>query len=238
MNAPTGTEPPVVLLHGLATSSARTWGETGWIDLLTDAGREVITVDLPGHGGRPPLSDDADYDRVEEIISAELPDGPVDAVGFSAGARILLSLAVDRPERFGRLVLAGIGASVIRSDADDAFASALAGAADPGAGAPTSDQADPTLHHFAELARSSGTDLDAVVALMRRIRTPLDEDALALVRADVLVVIGDRDFAGPGEPLVERIPGARLVTLPGVDHFATPKSMGFLGAGLDHLGAG
>ena len=226
------TDPPVVLIHGLATSSARTWGETGWLDLLADAGREVVTVDLPGHGGRASLADEAEYARVEEIISAELPDGPVDAVGFSAGARILLSLAVDRPERFGRLVLAGIGANVIRSDDHDAFAGALS-AADV-----ASDDADPIVHHFAELARSSGTDLDAVTAMMRRIRTPLTDDDLARVTADVLVVIGDRDFAGPGEPLAERIPNARLVVLPGVDHFATPKSMGFLGAGLDHLGAG
>ena len=42
--------PPIVLLHGLATSSARTWGETGWLDLLADAGRAVTAIDLPGHG--------------------------------------------------------------------------------------------------------------------------------------------------------------------------------------------
>ena len=29
--------PPVVLVHGLATSSARTWGDNGWLDLLADA---------------------------------------------------------------------------------------------------------------------------------------------------------------------------------------------------------
>jgi hypothetical protein len=38
---------------------------------------------------------------------------------------------------------------------------------------------------------------------------------------------------------MERLPSsARLVTLRGVDHFATPKAMGFLDAGLDFLGAG
>ena len=45
--------PPIVLLHGLATSSARTWGETGWLDLLADAGRETVPIDLPGHGVAP-----------------------------------------------------------------------------------------------------------------------------------------------------------------------------------------
>ena len=54
----------------------------------------------------------------------------------------------------------------------------------------------------------------------------------------MLVVIGDRDFAGPGDPLVERLPDARVVTLRDVDHFATPKDFGFLDAGLDFVGAG
>jgi hypothetical protein len=53
----------------------------------------------------------------------------------------------------------------------------------------------------------------------------------------VLVVIGDRDFAGPADPLVERLPDARAVVLRNVDHFATPKDFGFLDAGLDFLGA-
>ena len=39
-----------------------------------------------------------------------LPDGPVDAIGFSLGAITLLQLAMVEPQRFNRLVLAGIGA--------------------------------------------------------------------------------------------------------------------------------
>jgi hypothetical protein len=53
----------------------------------------------------------------------------------------------------------------------------------------------------------------------------------------VLVVLGDRDFAGPADPLLDKLPDARLVTLPGVDHFATPKQFGFIDAALDFLGA-
>jgi hypothetical protein len=116
-----------------------------------------------------------------------------------------------------------------------ALADSLGNAADPSRsdGVP-----DVIAHHFAELARSSGSDLDAVMAILRRSGPPLEPAGLGTVAADTLVVIGDRDAAGPGEPLAAAIPGARLVTLPGVDHFATPKSMGFLDAGLRHLGAG
>jgi pimeloyl-ACP methyl ester carboxylesterase len=53
----------------------------------------------------------------------------------------------------------------------------------------------------------------------------------------VLVVLGDRDFAGPAEPLVDALPDARLVSLREVDHFATPKDFGALDAVLEFLDA-
>jgi pimeloyl-ACP methyl ester carboxylesterase len=53
----------------------------------------------------------------------------------------------------------------------------------------------------------------------------------------VLVVIGARDFAGPGEPLAEALPDARLVVLPGADHFSTPKDFGAIDATLRFLEA-
>ncbi len=52
-----------------------------------------------------------------------------------------------------------------------------------------------------------------------------------------LIVIGANDFAGPAEPLQELLPNSRLVTLPRVDHFATPESFGFFDAALEFLGA-
>jgi pimeloyl-ACP methyl ester carboxylesterase len=51
------------------------------------------------------------------------------------------------------------------------------------------------------------------------------------------VVIGDKDFAGPGEPLAAAIPGGQLVTLRNVDHFATPESCGFIDAALEFIDA-
>ena len=223
--------PPVVLLHGLATSAQRTWVETGWVDLLRDAGREVHALDLPGHGGTPSLAGD-EWEDVEGWVAARLPDGPVDGVGFSLGSRILLTLASREPARFEHLVVAGVGDNLFRHDGGSA---ALAGGLEAASGG---DDEQPLVHHFLELARSSGTDTEAVVGLLRRRVPPLDE-ALGAIESDVLVVLGDADFAGPADPLMERLPAsARLVTLKGVDHFATPKAMGFLDAGLDFLGAG
>ncbi len=219
--------PPVLLVHGLATSCARTWGETGWLELLADAGRRVIGVDLLGHGDAPAPHEPEAYDHLENRVLDELPADPVDAVGFSLGARVVLTLASRHPERFGRLVVAGVGANLFRDDPNEAIVAALEGADAP--------DGDVVGQHFARLARHSGNDPLALAALLRRTPPALGTTELAAVTHPVLVVLGDQDFAGPADPLVEALPDATLAALRGVDHFATPKSMGFLTAGLDFL---
>src|ERR1700730_1281794 len=95
---------PVVLVHGFASSFERNWREPGWADLLADAGREGIGLDLLGHGTAAKPHDPAAYADLEASVSAALPhDRIVDAVGFSLGAQLLLAVAAAQPERFGRL---------------------------------------------------------------------------------------------------------------------------------------
>lgn len=218
------SDPAVLLLHGLATSSRRTWRETGWIDLLEDAGRSVIAPDLPGHGGAPPAPD------LEAAVAAHLPHQRCDAVGFSLGARILLGLAARDPARFGRLVVAGVGENLFREDRARAamIRRAIAGDAEPD---------NPVAHHFAALAADPDVDGEAVVAMLAQPQPALGPVELAAIELPVLVVLGDRDFAGPPDRLVEALPQATLVTLRGVDHFATPKDFGFVDAALDFLDA-
>jgi pimeloyl-ACP methyl ester carboxylesterase len=221
--------PPVLLVHGFATSSARTWRDNGWIDLLGDAGREVIAPDLLGHGDAPKPHDPAAYGDLERRLADDLPDEPVDAIGFSLGARVLLTLAADDPGRFSRLVVAGVGANLFRAEGSDLVVDAIEG---------RGDADNPVVQYFAGLAAQPGVDRDALAACLRSPRPPLSAEVLARVTVPVLVVLGDRDFAGPADPLVDALPDARLVTLRNVDHFATPKDFGCIDAALDFLGAG
>lgn len=233
------TVPSVLLLHGFAASCARTWREPGWFDLLADAGRSVIGVDLLGHGDAPKPHDPAAYDDLEGRVLAELPDEPVDAIGFSLGSRVLLTLAADHPERFRRLVVAGVGANLFRADDPERIARALEGAGAPRAGeyeGGDDDEADVVAGYFVRMATASGNDPQALAALLRRRVPALGSAELARVTHPVLVVLGDRDFAGPADPLVEALPDARLVIRRGLDHFATPKDFGFIDSALDFLG--
>jgi len=221
---------PIALVHGFATSCARTWGETGWLDLLADSGRQVIGIDLLGHGEADKPHDPSAYDRMEELVLAQLPDEPVDGVGFSLGARTLLVLASAHPERFNRLVVAGAGANLFRHDgSSEVLAESLT---DAGAAS------TPVAQYFRSLAEQPGNDPEALAACLRRPNAPpVTVEGLANISCPVLVVLGDQDFAGPADPLMDALPNAQLVTLRGVDHFATPKDFGFLDAGLDFLGA-
>lgn len=219
---------PVVLVHGFATSSARTWGDNGWLDLLGDVGRRPVAIDLLGHGTADKPHDPEAYEAMEALVATQMPDEAVDAIGFSLGARVLLTLACDQPARFRRLVLTGVGANLLRTEGSDLILRAIEGEGDP---------TNPVVQYFAGLAQHPDVDRVALAACLRSPRPPLTRERLASVQLPVLVIIGDKDFAGPGEPLVDALPDARLVTLRNVDHFATPKDFGCIDAALDFLGA-
>jgi len=222
------SEPSVVLVHGFATSADRTWRDNGWIDLLQDAGRSVVAPDLLGHGRSAKPHDPAAYDAMEDELLEAFPDGAVDAIGFSLGARVLLDLAARHPARFRRLVVAGVGANLFRDDDPDLIAQAILG---------EGPAENPVAQYFRGLAQDAESDPQALAAYLRRPRhRPLTDEALASIAAPVLVVLGDRDFAGPAEPLLDRLGDAQLVTLPGVDHFATPKQFEFIDAAFEFIG--
>ncbi len=224
-------EPPVLLVHGWGGSFESTWQRSGFTELLADAGRTVIGVDLLGHGGAPKPHDPAAYADLTGRIAEALPVEPVDVVAFSLGAIVTLRLAARVPERFVRIVVAGIGRNVFEDDPEqrDRILAGVEG---------TAPAEDNVARLFGQYASQPGNDAIALAAVLRRPDDgPLTVDDLAGVTCPVLVVIGDRDFAGPADPLVGALPDARIVTLRNVDHFATPESFGFIDATLGFLDA-
>lgn len=217
---------PIALVHGFASSFDHTWVKNGWIDILGDLDRPVVAVDLLGHGTAPRPTDVAAYGEVDELVNRTLPDGPLDAVGFSAGASVLLHLAIDHPGRFGRLALLGLGDNVFGGAEPVLTIDALEGRAGP---------EDVQGRLFRRLAESAGNDPEALVAFLRRPARLLTEPELATVQCPVLVVLGDRDFIGGAERMMAALPRGELVTLRGVDHFATPSDFGAIDAVMRFL---
>lgn len=116
-----GPTRPVLLLHGFASSSKLNWADAGWLSVLADAGRTVITVDLPGHGLSAIPSDLDSY--LPSRIRADLlqvlndtgvspvkdadPISGVDIIGYSFGARLAWELGGTQSEMVHRMVLGG-----------------------------------------------------------------------------------------------------------------------------------
>ena len=221
---------PVLLLHGFTGSVESTWAPTGIIELLTDAGREVIAWDLPGHGSAEKHHDPAAYADMEKELAARLPDGPVDGVGFSMGARTLLCMAAIAPDKFGKLVVSGVGRNLFERDEEQAerIAKGVQGEA---------DDDDVHAQTFARYAAEPDQDGVALAAFMRRKHHPLGENEFAQITHPVRVVLGTEDFAGPADPLLNALTDATYTELRGCDHFATPKNFGFIDAVLEHLEA-
>ena len=234
-------EHPVVLVHGWGGSYDTTWKQSGLADLLQDAGRSVIGVDLLGHGSAPKPHDPEAYADLTARVLEAAPDSPCDFVGFSLGAMTVLRLAIERPHRVNSLVLAGIGRNAIepsdsaahRSIVDALRRSDDADSSDESESGPASNVA----RLFVQYANSAGNDRRALTAVLEKERPPFTPSELAGVTCPTLVVIGSDDFAGPGQPLVDLLPNAQLIELQRVDHFATPENFGFFDAALDFLGA-
>lgn len=226
----------VMLVHGWGGSFESTWQRSGLAALLEDGGKSVIGVDLLGHGTAPkPHEPDAYADLTERVVES-LPNEPVAAIGFSLGALTLLRTAIRHPERFERILLAGIGRNVFERDHSGAEMiadglQALVDGADP-------SSLPQTARLFAQYAQQPGNDLEALLAVMRRPAAfEIDAAGLGAVTCPVLVVVGDQDFAHPGDELAEAFPDGRCLTLPKTDHFATTESFGFFDAALEFVDA-
>lgn len=211
--------PPVVLLHGFATSTERTWREPGWFDLLKDARRRTFGIDLLGHGDAPKPTDPEAYDDLASPVLEQFPESAADVIAYSLGARTALQIAIEHPERVNRLVLAGVGRNLV-ADPDE-----------------TEPRADHVATRFDSLIATPGNDADALRLCISRPRPPFTAEQLASVQAPCLVVIGDEDFAGPPEPLADALSDATVKVLPGIDHFGLPKQFAFIDAALEFIDA-
>ena len=87
-----GTGRKLLLIHGLG-GSWRSWSTI--LDALS-ANRNVIAIDLPGHGQTPTEHDSGTFDGLVGSVQRYIVDNAlkgVDVVGSSMGARIVLELA-------------------------------------------------------------------------------------------------------------------------------------------------
>ncbi|HMI83742.1 MAG TPA: alpha/beta hydrolase [Polyangiaceae bacterium] len=101
-----GEGEPLLILHG-GLGSIDTFGPGQMMPVFTK-GRQVIAVDMQGHGrttlGTRPIRCEAIADDIDALLG-QLGRAQVDVLGYSFGGGVALRLAIQHPERVRRLAL-------------------------------------------------------------------------------------------------------------------------------------
>jgi pimeloyl-ACP methyl ester carboxylesterase len=209
---------PVILLHG-GLASSDTWGNQ--IRPLVASHHKVVLVDTRGHGrstlGDKPLG----YERMATDVLAVMDALHIDKaafVGWSDGANTSLVVAMRHPER--ATMIYAYGASM----------NLKAARLDVGS-APTLKNLGQRLN--SDYARLSGTPggwdaLERAVRKMQKNEPNYSTAELAAIHGPrIAIADGDHEefiTRGHTDYLAKTIPGARLIILPGVSHFAPWQS--------------
>jgi pimeloyl-ACP methyl ester carboxylesterase len=209
-----GTGPPVILLHG-GDASSDYWGDQAPA-LIADH-RRVIVIDSRGQGRSTRDARPLGYELMESDVIAvmdELNIDHADVVGWSDGAIIGLIMAMKHPHRVAHVFAFGANMD-------------LHGFNPMGAVSPILPKVEAALS--ANYARLSETPNDfpalskAVLAMQLREPNYTPADLAAIEGPQVAIVDGAHEefiLRQHTEYLARTIPGAKLIILPDVSHFA------------------
>ncbi|MCS6761809.1 MAG: alpha/beta fold hydrolase [Candidatus Devosia symbiotica] len=231
----TGTGPPVLCIHGFASSGQVNWVDVGWVKTLVDADYQAITLDNRGHGASEKPHDPERYhpqDMMGDAVALldHLGIERAAILGYSMGGRIAAFMAYDHPERVACLILGGIGMNLINglSDGNDIIA---------GLRAPSLDGlTHPTARQFRIFADHTKSDRKALAACIETSRAPMARADVRLISVPVLVAVGEADtMAGPPEPLADLLTLGEAFTIPKRDHMRATGDRAFKAAGLAFL---
>ena len=192
-----GEGEPLLVLHG-GLGSIDLFGPS---PALFDAGRQVIAVDLHGHG-RTPLGERPisliDMGDDLAVLLERLGYGRVDVLGYSLGGGVAFRLAVQHPAMVRRLVLVSTGFS-----RDAFYPEMLAQQAQVSGAVADKMKGTPIYESYARVAPHPEDFPRLLDRMGEAMQQPYDfaEDVKGL-RMPVMLVYGDSDMFRP-EHIVE-----------------------------------
>ncbi|HWZ58120.1 MAG TPA: alpha/beta fold hydrolase [Gemmatimonadaceae bacterium] len=247
-----GAGEPLVLLHGLFTSSHLWSGVAACLPL----GHRTVILDHLGHGRSDPPSPDAALgiaghaDRALALLDA-LGIRRACLVGHGLGAEVAQAIAVRHPARVTRLAL--INAAPL--GAERALADRLLRALIPSAGALPgplllgalrrriaagyldADRGARAIDHYLR-PFATPTGRDVIVAQLKALADDELTDDIAQITVPTIVATGDADpVATPAvaQALAARIPGATVASIGAVGHYAPDESPEHTMRAIRHL---
>jgi pimeloyl-ACP methyl ester carboxylesterase len=238
---------PILLIHGFSSSSKLNWEDTGWIAALLDAGRQVITVDLPGHGrsGAPEDMDSYSPSRIRaDLLQIAFdagarplepgnPSSGLDVIGYSLGSRLAWEFGATQPELVHKLVLGGPNMADPLADFD--LIAAQHYLAD---GTPIADESTAGLLRMAQALPSN--NIFALLSLIEAIKTEPYDPSEAVPHMPMLLVAGEIDERAASMPQLAELAAkagstAEQLILPGRNHTNAVTSRAFKQAAIQFL---
>lgn len=225
-----GKGEPMLLLHG----------GVGSLDMFTPilpalaAEREVIGVDLHGHGRTPLGARKIDFVDIGDDMATlleELGYRQVDVMGYSFGGGVALRLGIQHPQKVRRLAIVSSGYA-----RDGYYPEILAMQAQVGAQMAHTMKDTPMYQSYAAIAPDVEEFPKLLDQMGELMRTPYDwQDEVGKLAMPVMLVYGDSDMFRP-EHIVkfyqllggglkdagwmrEHMPRNRLAILPGLTHY-------------------
>ncbi|HLB28443.1 MAG TPA: alpha/beta hydrolase [Dehalococcoidales bacterium] len=236
-----GRGPPLMLVHGMG-GSIDSWRVLGYTQELSKDHR-LILIDIRGFGASDKPRDSSAYEfetRVSDLL-AVLDDLKIDKAayfGYSMGGKIGFRIPIYAPQRFSHLILGGMGYPITGKeewedpigkqrelDLQNAIREApdnpmefVAAAQEKRTGTPI----PPALR-----AITLANDARAFLVYIRKSRSiisPKAEEVLPKIKIPCLLFAGELDPWFPiAKECAARIPGAKFVSFPGLDH---PQTFG------------
>lgn len=216
-----GEGTPILLVHGFASTHHVNWIATSWSRTLIEAGYRVIMPDGRGHGASDKPHERAAYTfeaMADDLIALldVLGEPGVDLMGYSMGGMVSLVAAATYPERFDRVIAAGVGENLLEKDKDSSAVVNALLTDDP------SSVADPAARLFRTFADQNHQDRVALAACFATVREDFPDELLSRIQSPTLIVAGEKDdAAGAPGPLAARIPNGCASVVPKRDHMKT-----------------
>lgn len=225
------TASPVLLIHGFASNALFNWVKTGWLDPLSALNRDLICVDLPGHGASREVNPAGLrmahlIEDLHELVGAL--GTPVAAHGYSLGSRIAWQFAYDHPDDVESLVMGGSPVS------DEVYQVHPEQARRWAAGGPEPED-EATRKFITVAAALPDQHLQHVVELRLSLAHDVYAPSATVPQVPTLVVAGDRDTIAEGADALADLVASHgnwsdFVSLPGRNHVNALTARTYKGA--------